>query len=77
MSKEELDGELVETEVFPICDECKYLAVDCKGIIKKTYLFACSAQGYQGTGKVYGSENCKGAYVNQLNLPILKTPEGV
>ena len=64
--------ELKEQEIFPACEDCTYLRIEVKGIIRKKYSFGCAAQGFQSTSKVYNSENCKGIYRQQLNIPMIE-----
>lgn len=75
MSEENIEGTILESKIFPICEDCRHLVVDCKGIFRKTYLFGCGAQGFQSTSKVYGSESCKNIFINQLDIQICKPSE--
>ena len=76
MAEKKIKGEILEAKIYPCCENCEFLAVDTIGFLRKKFVFGCSAQGFQASAKVYGSENCIGNYVNQLGLPILETGEG-
>jgi hypothetical protein len=78
MSEKEIKVEILEAKVYPCCEQCEFkhiVAVDTKKFFKKTYTISCSAQGYQATAIVYGTENCIGNYTNQLKLPMLTTAD--
>lgn len=65
-----IKGEVLEQKVYPCCEECKFLVIQKKGIFIKKFTFDCSAQGFQPTSEVYGTENCNGNFYNQLFTPI-------
>lgn len=74
MTAKKIKGEILEAKVFPICAECKYLIEkEISGIFWKKRYAGCSAIGYKYAESVHGTENCKGAYVNQLKLPMIES----
>lgn len=67
MPKKEIKAEILEAKVFPVCAECRYLIEkEVSGLFWKKRFAGCSAVGYKYAAQVHGTENCKGAYVNQL-----------
>lgn len=72
----EIKGEMLEIkeqEIFPCCAECRYVFTKVeKGFFKKTKYAGCSAQAYRFVEEVYNSENCKGIYRQQLNIPMIE-----
>lgn len=74
--KKEIESTIESMKITPICAECDYCYPYIeKGLFKKIRHAGCSAQGYQLAHNVYGTENCRGAFEWQIQLPQIKTTD--